>query len=367
MTILRSKQGTLYTEVPIGPPDFPEIVHGTLRLTARGVRQERTGVHATVGIWWGNNQLEFDHFNVERNEERRKLCKGAWNLLPEDERGIRNCLPLENLKAELDLFCENLWDAHIGRVEVEAMTAPVFHHRKMIGPYVVEEGGTILFGEPGGGKSWITYLLAQSVNAASTMVWDYVKRGHRPLLVNLERSKKDVESRLWTINRALGISGDEYPLDVINGRGMSLKDVEGAVSKHIEKNGNDVLFLDSISRIGLGSMNRDEVANEAMDMLNRLCPTWFAIAHQAKGGKDPVTGEQAAASTFGSQMWRAACDLEVQLLSDASRTRIIVDLIVRKKNIPVLAPKETLYLEMDEKGLLYVSRPDDWSQFKKTG
>lgn len=338
-----------------------------LRLTASGIRRERTGVHAVVGVWWDRNQLEYDNFNIERNEERRKLARGSWNLLPDDERGIRNNLPLEILKAELDLFCEGLWAAHIGRVEVEPMRAEEFHQRRMIGPYLVEEGGTILFGSAGGGKSWLTYLIAQSMNTGSTKVWPSVRDRYRPLLINLERSRKDVESRLWTINRTLGVSGEDYPLDVINGRGMSLKDVEGSAQRHIEKHGNNIVFLDSISRIGLGSMNKDEVANEGMDMLNRLCPTWFAIAHQAKGGSDPLTGERKEASTFGSVMWAAACDLEVGLSSESSPGRIIVDLYVRKKNIPLVSTRETLYLEMDQKGLFEVLRPDDWERFKKTG
>ncbi len=661
-----------------------------LRLTASGIRRERTGVHAVVGVWWDRNQLEYDNFNIERNEERRKLARGSWNLLPDDERGIRNNLPLEILKAELDLFCEGLWAAHIGRVEVEPMRAEEFHQRRMIGPYLVEEGGTILFGSPGGGKalaldtpiptpdgwttmgqlrpgdqvfdetgtpcnvvavspvwkqrpvysvnldsgesiiadaehewlvnvsatkaqprkrefftirttidlasrrtkrpmiqragalrlpcatlpidpyvlgvwlgdgtgreaaitqgardmqfirgeveaagypttmwkngktfgvrnlkaqldalrltnnkhipmqylrasieqrvgllqglidtdghvdkrgrveftstcqslaegvrdlvaglgrkvslnrkkatlygkdcgwrwtvtfymagaarlprkrelcrdawrtinhyvdvsaagtadtrciqvdspshlflagrsmipthnSWITYAIAQSMNTGSTKVWPSVRDRYRPLLINLERSRKDVESRLWTINRTLGVSGEDYPLDVINGRGMSLRDVEGSAQRHIEKHGNNIVFLDSISRIGLGSMNKDEVANEGMDMLNRLCPTWFAIAHQAKGGSDPLTGERKEASTFGSVMWAAACDLEVGLSSESSPGRIIVDLYVRKKNIPLVSTRETLYLEMDQKGLFEVLRPDDWERFKKTG
>lgn len=247
------------------------------------------------------------------------------------------------------------------------MRAEEFHQRRMIGPYLVEEGGTILFGSPGGGKSWLTYLIAQSMNTGSTKVWPSVRDRYRPLLINLERSRKDVESRLWTINRTLGVSGEDYPLDVINGRGMSLKDVEGSAQRHIEKHGNNIVFLDSISRIGLGSMNKDEVANEGMDMLNRLCPTWFAIAHQAKGGSDPLTGERKEASTFGSVMWAAACDLEVGLSSESSPGRIIVDLYVRKKNIPLVSTRETLYLEMDQKGLFEVLRPDDWERFKKTG
>lgn len=296
MNYQRTKAGTLYVEVPIGDEGAP---FAKLRFSAHTIRRERTGVHANVGIWFDSNQLEYDTFNVERNEERRRLAKGSWNLLPNDERGVRNWIPLENLKADLDLFCEGLWAAHVGRVEVEPMRAETFHPRRMLGPYLVEEGGTILYGNPGGGKSWIAYLLAQSMNSGSPVVWPSVKKGHRPLLVNLERSRKDVESRLWTINRTLGINGTEHPLDTINGRGMSLRDVEGAALRHIEKHGNDILFLDSISRIGGGSMNKDDVANEAMDMLNRLCPTWFAIAHQAKGGTDPVSGEKREASTFG--------------------------------------------------------------------
>ena len=303
---------------------------------------------------------------MERNEERRKLCKGAWNLLPEDERGIRNCLPLDNLKAELDLFCENLWDAHIGRIQVNPMKAERFHVRKMMGPYIVEEGGTILFGPPGGGKSTITYLIGQSLNSGSALVWP-VRERMKPLLINLERSEKDVESKLWGINRALGIDGSEFPLDTINARGASLKDVADVARKHVVEHGNDLVLLDSISRIGAGSLLKDDVANEAMDLLNGLCPTWLAIAHEAKGGSDPVTGEKRQATTFGSQMLRAACDLEVRLSSDGGYRRLIVDMQVTKKNIPLSELHETLYLEMDDRGLLYVSRPDDWSQFKKTG
>jgi len=361
----RTRSGTLYVEVGVGPTDSP---FAKLRIAAHSIRRERTGVHANVGIWLDDNPLEYDNFNIERNEERRKLARGSWNLLPEDERGIRNWLPLDNLKAELDMFCEGLWGAHIGRVEVEQMRAEKFHPRRMIGPYLVEEGGTILFGAPGGGKSWITYLLAQCMNAGSTAIWESVRAGHRPLLINLERSRKDVESRLWTINRTLGISGDNYPLDVINGRGMSLRDVEGSAQRHIENSGNDILFLDSISRIGGGSMNKDEVANEAMDMLNRLCPTWFAIAHQAKGGTNPETGEKKEASTFGSTMFQAACDLEIRLTSEkVGAKRLVIDLFSNKENIAVIQRRETLYLEMDDKGLNEVLRPESWDRFKKTG
>ena len=364
MNYQRTKAGTLYVEVPIGDEGAP---FATLRFSAHTIRRERTGVHANVGIWFDSNQLEYDTFNIERNEERRRLAKGSWNLLPNDERGVRNWIPLENLKADLDLFCEGLWAAHVGRVEVEPMRAETFHPRRMLGPYLVEEGGTILYGNPGGGKTWIAYLLAQSMNSGSPVVWPSVKKGHRPLLVNLERSRKDVESRLWTINRTLGINGTEHPLDTINGRGMSLRDVEGAALRHIEKHGNDILFLDSISRIGGGSMNKDDVANEAMDMLNRPCPTMFAIAHQAKGGTDPVSGERWEASTFGSVMYAAACDMEVGLTSDATPSRIVVDLYVRKKNVAVVSSHETLYLDMDTKGLMEVLRPDEWDKYRKTG
>lgn len=362
MNILRSKAGTLYAEVIVGSPESPL---GTIRFTARGVRRERNSVYATVGIWWDSNQLEYDDFNTWKNEERRKLAKGAWNLLPEDERGVRNWLPLDELKADLDLFCEDLWAAHVGRIKVKPLVADKFYPRKMLGPYVVEEGGTILFGPPGGGKSTVTYMIARSMGAGCSRVWE-IRGKHKPLLVNLERSEKDVLSKMWGIDRALGLDPEDSPIDTIHARGATLRDIEYAAQRHIEENGNDVLFLDSLSRIGGGSLLNDEVANAAMDMLNRLCPTWFTIAHEAKGGSDPVTGEKKQASTFGSQMLRAACDLEVRLSGEQeSMKRLITTLQVTKKNIPLVSLRETLYLEMDDRGLSEVLRPESWDRFKK--
>lgn len=361
MEYQRTKSGTIYAEVPVS-----DI--GKIRIIARNIRRDRAGVHANVGIWWDDNPLEYDNFSIERNEERRKLAYGSWNLLPEDERGVRNWMPRDTLKAELDMFCDGLWDAHVGRITVDQMRPEKFRQRRMIGPYIVEEGGTILFGPPGGGKSTVTYLIGQSLNSGSSKVWE-VREKHRPLLINLERSPLDVNSKLWGINQALGIDDSVPPLDVVNARGYSLRDVEGAARRHIEKHGNDVVLLDSISRVGGGgSMKDDDVANAAMDLLNSLCPTWLAIAHEAKGGTDLASGEKRQSTTFGSQMYRAACDLEVRLTSEQpSMSRMIVDLQVTKKNIPLVQLHETLYLEMGREGLAEVLRPESWGRYRKTG
>jgi hypothetical protein len=96
---------------------------------------------------------------------------------------------------------------------------------------------------------------------------------------------------------------------MLNKRGHSLNDIYESARRTIEQNGCDVVFFDSISRGGAGSMNADDVANRIMDMLNALCPTWFALGHSPRGDESHV---------YGSQMFDGACDLAVQLQSQVS-------------------------------------------------
>ncbi len=65
-------------------------------------------------------------------------------------------------------------------------------------------------------------------------------------------------------------------------------------------------------------------------------------------------------------MLRAACDLEVRLSGEQeSMKRLITTLQVTKKNIPLVSLRETLYLEMDDRGLMAVERPANWDQYRK--
>lgn len=348
MDYRRTTAGTIYTELEVGP--------NKLRLTARDIKKRGQNVSALVGVYWNDNQLEYSQINPDDMRARAALSASAWAVIPQECKGLE---PFghrpENLKAELALFCEGLWDAHVGRIQVESiiprsnLPPPQF-----IGPHVLDEGGTILFGEPGSGKSWYTYILAACINSGVRSVW-YKVEHHRVLFLNLERGPLQFESKMSSIYRALGIQGS-YPIDVINARGKTLQDVKDRVLRHIDEHGNDVLFLDSLSRAGAGSMNKDDVANEIMDTLSAMCPTWLAIAHEKHAETGPDGEPKGNAHTFGSQMFRGAADLEVHLQSERVQGGMLLTLTPKKSNVLINWEPERIYLAMDERGVVGIQR-----------
>lgn len=321
---------------------------GDIRFVAHSIRKNTTGIHASVSIRWNRNQLEGDVFNIERNEERRKLANGSWKLLPPEAKAV---FPAEKLKAELDLFCEGLWEAFVGRIEIEEMRPSPHRKRQgMIGPFVVDHGGTILFSQPGQGKTWMAMLIAQTINSGSTAIWA-VKRHANVLFINLERDRLAFEDRLGQINRALGLD-ESYPLRVLNRRGASLKDVEHAAQKYVQENGIEVVVLDSISRAGAGNLIDPTVANEIMDTLNRICPTWLAIAHAPKPQRDGPANP----TVLGSTMFGAAADLTLHLTSESYPDRLQVTLEIGKANIKLDAKEWRFMLNMEGDKLSSVKR-----------
>lgn len=332
-----SKRGEISSGFPVCDGDG-EIL-GDIRMHAHSIRKERTGVHANVSIRWHRNHLEGDLFNIERNEERRKLASGSWKLLPVEVKAV---FSQERMKAELDLFCEGLWEAHVGRVEIEELKpAKDRKSLSMLGPYIVNHGGTILFGQPGATKTWMAMLIAQTVNSGSPAVWGKQTRPHKVLFVNLERDRLYFEERLAQINVALGLD-ESFPMAVINRRGASLKDVEHAAQKYVEENGIEILVLDSISRAGAGNIIDATVANEVMDTLNRICPTWLAIAHAPKPQKE-MAGPP---TVIGSTMFGAAADLTMNLTSEVYPDRILTTMTVGKSNIRITGKPEHFLLDM---------------------
>jgi hypothetical protein len=331
-----SAKGVISASVPCVTGDG-EIL-GDIVMVAHSIRKERTGIHSAVSIRWGRNQLEGDLFNIERNEERRKLAAGSWKLLPIEAKAV---FSNEKMKAELDLFCEGLWEAHIGRIEVENLSPdPNRRPLRMLGPYTVDHGGTIIFGQPGATKTWIAMLVAQTINSGSNAVWEKVSRSHPVLFINLERDKTYFEERLAQINLTLGLP-ETYPMQSIHRRGASLKDVEHAAERFVQENGTEIVFLDSISRAGAGDILQQHVANEVMDTMNRICPTWVAIAHAPKPQKDG-----GPATVLGAQSFGAAADLTVNVTSDVYPDRIVSHLAIGKSNIKLSGKLPSILLDM---------------------
>lgn len=332
-----------------------------LRFAAQDVRRDRTGIHAKVCISMNWVTLAYTNFNIERDEDRVRLSNSAYSHLDGKDHAVdREEFPKNLFKHALDAFCQGLWEFEVAAqmgdwMEGDPAIAPA---RPLLGNYILDGAGTILYAPPGQGKSYTAIAWASCLMYGVDRIWP-LKDTRIPLYVNLERDERSMKGRLATVNRALGLES-RSPIPFLNARGRSLSDVFEAAKRTIAQHGCEVVFYDSISRAGGGgSMVADDVANKIMDMLNALCPTWVAIGHSPRADDGHV---------YGSQMFTAAADLEVQLKSQASRDEGCtgVGLTVTKANDIATGGLTMHVLEWGEFGLTGIrrARPGEFAEIE---
>lgn len=304
------------------PPDYERegdwLVHryrmatdDVLTLQAKDCRRSGTGLHALVALTLNGQPLAYDVFNVERDQERGKLCRSAHRLLGDVHKAA---WPEDTLKAALDGFCyglrrESVADFKGGLSRGDPDIGPP---RILLGHCIVEGGGTIVFAPPGRGKSYTGLAMAISLDAGNSTIWQCEQR--RVLYVNLERSESSMRWRLSRVGACLGV-GPRYEMPMLHRRGGNLADLDEGIRATTEEFRCDVAFLDSLSRSGFGDLKEDRIANSIMDTLNRMIPTWVALAHTPRGDES---------HTFGSTMFDAAADVTVQGITQLANDSMTV-------------------------------------------
>jgi len=283
--------------------------NGRLSLRAEGIRNAHTGKHATVTVSIDGHDLAGDLFNFERMDGREKLGRKAWAKLGGDE---KKQYPLDFFQDAIWRFSLKIWSEFTkAGITIEEAGAdeeppdPTFP----LYPYVMDGGGSIMFALPKAGKSYLLYLMAASIDSGCQKLWRADKR--RVMIVNLERSKDSVNRRLWYVNQTLGLDANRR-IKVIQKKGSRLDYIYDSIANAVQADGIEVLMLDSISRSGYGKLSDDEVANQMVNALNALCPTWEAIGHTPRA--DP-------SHSFGSIMFNAGQDIGIRVNSKRSMTR----------------------------------------------
>ena len=316
----------LVWRVPVGTQHVISIL-------GRQIRQERTGTHARIDVLDNRTPLAWSSFNIERDEDRVRLANSAYQHL----NGLAEKYPKTYLKTDLDGFCSGLWDAWVAGFRGEMVAGDIDPQPPLfwLEPYILQEGGTILFAPPGRGKSFLELLWAVCIDSGVCPFWPVNQA--RVYFINLERGKKSVKSRLGAVNRALGLPMDR-PLPMMNARGRTLFDVLPAVKRDIAEYGVKHVMLDSISRAGMGDLNENRSVNTIMDGLNALSPSWSAIAHTPRASEEHV---------FGGIHFDAAADLEVKLLTqqDEGSSTLGIGLQITKDNDVGKRPMSVLALE----------------------
>lgn len=345
MDYTRTKSGSIQTIIEV---DGLAVI-----LQARNVRKQSTGIHANIGVGFlkaGRTiPCDEDTYNISRQPDRERLVRSIYKR-PEFAALFDGAdYPLSRMSMDLMLFQRGLWEFELGHHEPRkrAGSATREEPRFLIEPWVVHGGGTILFAPPGTGKSWIGQLIAVMVDAGCDRFWNVEQVP--TLFVNLERSERSVDLRMGDVNAALGLER-ERELFRLDKRGASFTDVADAVGRLVEREGIGLVVVDSLSRMGLGKMIDDDVANRGMDALNALKTAWLVLAHTPRAD---------ATHTYGSQMFDAAADLTVQLLADEKSKRDTLGLGLKLDKHNDVAPQRDVFqlaLEFDSHGLTRLRR-----------
>lgn len=279
-----------------------------LSLRAADIQRDyRTSdVVATLTVHANGSLVVLDRVKCASYADLTHLANAAHKILSGNLPWVKEVYPAERLRNELMLFCYGLWNEVVAEALPSLMAGEPnpLPPQMLIHPLLMEGGGTILFGPPGRGKSYLAQLLMVSLDAGLSTYWR-VKEPAKVLYLNLERSERSVRARLGLVNRALGLP-PERGIATLNARGRSLVDVLHSARRYVREHGVEAVFLDSLSRAGFGDLNENAPVNRVMDALNSLAPTWLAIGHTPRSDDSHV---------YGSQMFDAAADLAAQVSS----------------------------------------------------
>ncbi len=317
-----------------------------LIIAAQDWREERTGLHAKIAISYNEIVLDFDTFNIGRREDRSRLATSAAKAIKTKTEFGREQINdlLSNFCWGLKAYLRDSYQPEMVSGD-ETNTPPSF----ILKPFILEEAGTILFGPPGRGKSFMALLMTICVDAGINKFW--VTRQVPTLFINLERSAKSVRRRIGAINRILGLPATR-PIQMINARGQPLARIVDKVINIIEKQKIGFVVLDSISRTGYGDLTKNETANDAIDALNSMGCAWLALGHTSWEGER----NEGEGHIFGSIHYRAGADIDVQLLSEVRDNTLGVGLQMVKANDVPHAPLEVLALTFEDYSLKQIEQ-----------
>ena len=310
-----------------------------IEFRVESLRNSPTGVHGKASVYQllpdnGEVFIQSDHFNIERSEERQRLANRAYKRL--NSAGPTCFGDAERFNVLFDNFCVSAWPTSIEQVKGGWRTpSAVVTEVQTLTPFIMHSGGTIMFAAPGSGKTFLGLMCAYSVQYGIDTLFP-VKQA-QVLYVNLERSASSMDRRLTMVCAALGLPPSR--LLMLNRRGASITDVEDAIADMVAEHNVQLVIVDSLSRFGGGSLNDDNVMNKAMDLLNRVAPTWLLIAHSPRAD---------SSHAFGSVMQDAAADVMLQVASERLHDLTVgVALAITKANDIPEGPVGTYAMTFD--------------------
>jgi len=324
-----------------------------IEFVARAIRRDKGQMRADVSIRLRGRELDRDEFRFSDRGKRNPLAGTAFLAIDGAPCEIQKKEELQLLLRQFGDLVEEEWQQAIVVEDVKGLAEPE-SPPWVIRDYATEGAMTLLVGPPGIGKSWTGLLMAQSVACSVDTVFE-VYEPQPVLYINLERSKRSLQNRLGMVNRVLGLPPtSEMPQ--INARGRSMGEITEAVMRHVEAEGTKFVVLDSLSRMGMGSMTQDDTANEMMDTLNALRTATVVLGHTPRPQGQGAAAQRQSEHVFGSQMITAAADFEVILKAKDGIGQTLIGMKVKKANDAPKAKLAGWLYQYGPAGLIAVSR-----------
>jgi hypothetical protein len=309
--------------------------------TAENIRNEKTGEHAQIGIVFDDSDI-YTVCNIKRHDERTKLANKAYQFFGSSTEEAEYICPKAELIKAFDKFCKLVYQK---KLQVQSpklvhgilKNSPVSYVAK---PHVLSNGGTIMYGKPGTGKSFTGIALAIAVNSGANHYWETEQQN--AMFVNLERPENSMAPRVGAINRALGLNPD-HPLPIHDAKDSTLMGIHDSLVNYISDHDIKFVVIDSLSQAGNGDLKEDTVASATIKILNRMGVSWLTIAHTPKYD-DSVY--------YGNSLWEAGADVMLRHDSEKQEDGSIVTLleVTKANDMPIPKPMG-LHYSFDEFGL----------------
>ena len=291
-----------------------EIIYDLLEL-----RREKTGLHGMLAISNRGTPLGFTECNIKRDRDRRELVRWSHGRMSSADQAA---YPVEDMYTDIDRVC--LWTIanwEISQVELKqyAGDTAIPPIEFLLKPFIAIGAGTIMFGPPESGKSYLLLTMAHCIASGLGTLWDTAPA---PVLVlNLERPEKSIESRDIAIRKCLSVAGNL--VTYVHAVGTRLTALEPRLRHWAKENPGGHIAVDSISRSGMGALTDDVTAMDVVNLLNRTGASWMAIAHTPRADNTHI---------FGSMHFEAGADITLRVSSTRQDDNLGVLLQVDKAN-----------------------------------
>ena len=197
--------------------------------------------------------------------------------------------------------------------------------RYMVRPFLLEDAPTILFGQGGAGKTYITLAMALAVGLGDTFIGESVIQG-KVLFLDYESTDGRTKARLMRLLRGIGdAEWNDPPFIYWPAEGRPLKDLVTPLRRKIANEDVKLLIVDAVGDACGGNPKDEDVALGYFRSLARLGLPSISLAH--------VTKDDADQYPFGSIFWhhRARITWNVKMVREDGDVRH-VGLFNRKAN-----------------------------------